>query len=43
MTGVSQNTLGKLLLELGSACTRYQDAAPRRRSSFGPHSSSWAA
>ncbi len=29
MTGVSKNTISKLLLQLGSACTRYQDATLR--------------
>jgi IS1 family transposase len=29
MTGVSKNTIGKLLLELGAACTKYQDEALR--------------
>jgi IS1 family transposase len=29
MTGVSKNTIAKLLLELGAACTRYQDETLR--------------
>jgi IS1 family transposase len=29
MTGVSKNTIAKLLLELGAACTKYQDATLR--------------
>jgi IS1 family transposase len=29
MTGVSKNTISKLLLQLGAACTRYQDATLR--------------
>jgi IS1 family transposase len=29
MTGVSKNTISKLLLELGAACTRYQDETLR--------------
>ncbi len=29
MTGVSKNTIGKLLLELGAACTKYQDETLR--------------
>jgi IS1 family transposase len=29
MTGVSKNTIAKLLLELGAACTQYQDATLR--------------
>jgi hypothetical protein len=29
MTGVSENTISKLLLQLGAACTRYQDASLR--------------
>jgi IS1 family transposase len=33
MTGVSKNTIVKLLVELGAACTKYQDAALRNLSS----------
>ena len=29
MTGVSKNTISKLLVELGSACTKYQDGTLR--------------
>jgi IS1 family transposase len=29
MTGISKNTIAKLLVELGAACTKYQDAAFR--------------
>lgn len=32
MTGVSKNTIAKLLLELGAACTKYQDATLRNLS-----------
>jgi IS1 family transposase len=32
MTGVSKNTITKLLLELGAACTRYQDETLRNLS-----------
>lgn len=32
MTGVSKNTITKLLLELGAACTKYQDATLRNLS-----------
>ena len=32
MTGVSKNTIAKLLLELGAACTRYQDETLRNLS-----------
>jgi len=27
MTGISKNTIAKLLLEVGTACAKYQDAA----------------
>jgi hypothetical protein len=30
MTGVSKNTIAKLLLQLGAACTRYQNATLRK-------------
>ena len=29
MTGVAKNTIAKLLVELGAACTRYQDETLR--------------
>jgi hypothetical protein len=32
MTGVSKNTIAKLLVELGAACTNYQDETLRNLS-----------